>query len=85
MGLQMTMPFSVSLALLLPALVAWGEEPLWLVLLPLGVALLLALVVGLLERREAGAPKFEPARLAAFASTLAWITVAAAGRWIGFT
>lgn len=66
--------------------VAWGEEPLWLVTLPLGAALLLALVVAVLERRErSSGPRFAPAQLAAFASTLAWITVAAAGRWIGFT
>lgn len=66
--------------------VAWNEEPLWLVTLPLGAALLLALVVAVLERRESGGgPRFAPAQFAAFASTLAWITVAAAGRWIGFT
>jgi hypothetical protein len=65
--------------------VAWDEEPLWLIALPLGAALLFALALALLERREAGVRQFQPARLAAFASTLAWITVAAAGRWIGFT
>lgn len=63
----------------------WGEEPLWLVLLPLGAAFILALAIAALERREAGSLRLDPARLAAFASTLAWITVAAAGRWIGFT
>jgi hypothetical protein len=64
---------------------AWDEEPFWLITLPLGAALLFAVAVGLLERRERGVQRFEPARFAAFASTLAWITVAAAGRWIGFT
>lgn len=65
--------------------VARDSEPLWLIALPLGVALLFALTVGLAERREGSGPRFAPAQLAAFASTLAWITVAAAGRWIGFT
>lgn len=65
--------------------VATGEEPLWLLLAPLAAAFGLAIAIGLLERREAGTLQLEPARLAAFGSTLAWITVAAAGRWIGFT
>ncbi|MBO9622945.1 MAG: hypothetical protein J7500_09560 [Sphingomonas sp.] len=64
---------------------ARGDEPLWLVLAPLGAALGFAILIGLLERRAAGRPRIEPARLAAFASMLSWITVAAAGRWIGFT
>lgn len=57
--------------------------PAWLPLLPLGGALALAATVATLARRET--VEASPARLTAFACTLAWITVAAAGRWIGFS
>jgi len=43
-----------------------------------------ALAVWLRERKD-GAIAQHPARLAAFGSTLAWVTAAAAGRWIGFS
>lgn len=43
-----------------------------------------ALAVWLRDRKEPGQTP-HPARLAAFASTLAWVTAAAAGRWIGFS
>lgn len=59
--------------------------PAWLSLAPLGGALTLAAVIALLERREWTRIAPQPARAAAFGSTLAWITVAAAGRWIGFS
>lgn len=53
------------------------------------VAILLALggavLTGALESRHAAAPFLAAPRLAAFSSSLAWITVAAAGRWIGFS
>jgi len=71
--------------LLVERIVGQGEEPLWLLLLPLGGALAFATGVALLERRERGPVVRAPGRYAAFASTLAWITVAAAGRWIGFS
>jgi MFS family permease len=61
------------------------EGPTWLPLLPLGGALALAVLIGVLERRVPERVSPSPARFAAFASTLAWITVAAAGRWIGFS
>ncbi|MBC2665450.1 hypothetical protein H7F51_07945 [Novosphingobium flavum] len=50
-----------------------------------GLALLLA---GIAVRRDGGnwtALLRSPQRLGAFSSTLAWVTVAAAGRWIGFS
>ena len=59
--------------------------PAWLPLLPLAGALLLAIGVAALERRVPERIALSSTRLAAFASTLAWITVAAAGRWIGFS
>ncbi len=45
---------------------------------------LFAAAVGALELRADG-PRYASAKLAAFASTLVWVTVAAAGRWIGFS
>lgn len=60
------------------------QGPAWLPLLPLAGALLLAIGIAALERRVPGRIALSSTRLAAFASTLAWITVAAAGRWIGF-
>lgn len=48
-------------------------------------AALFALGVGALELRATTGDKAAPAKLVAFASTLAWVTVAAAGRWIGFS
>jgi len=59
--------------------------PTWLSLAPLGGALALVAVIASLERRDGARIAPPPARAAAFASTLAWITVAAAGRWIGFS
>lgn len=51
-----------------------------------GVALAYALAVWLLARKPgAASPAQGPARLTAFACTLAWVTAAAAGRWIGFS
>jgi len=61
------------------------KGPAWLSLAPLGGALALVVVVAALERRDGVRITPQPARAAAFASTLAWITVAAAGRWIGFS
>jgi len=51
------------------------------------VILALAFAVGVLrrERRDGAGHASSPARLVAFASTLAWVTTAAAGRWIGFS
>lgn len=57
----------------------------WVNLVPVFAALVLATVVGRLEYRSVGAPALSSTKLAAFASTLAWVTVAAAGRWIGFS
>ncbi|MBT2132875.1 hypothetical protein KK137_00880 [Croceibacterium sp. LX-88] len=50
-----------------------------------GAALAVALGVALAEARSRGEPAAGLHRLPAFASTLAWISVAAAGRWIGFS
>lgn len=57
----------------------------WLNLVPIAGALVLAAVIALLEQRSGREHSLQPAKLAAFASTLAWVTVAAAGRWIGFS
>nr|WP_298194589.1 DUF6644 family protein [Novosphingobium sp.] len=43
-----------------------------------------AVLTGALESRHGTAPFLAAPRLAAFSSSLAWVTVAAAGRWIGF-
>jgi hypothetical protein len=48
-------------------------------------ALLFIVAIGALELRADRALGGAPAKLAAFASALAWVTVAAAGRWIGFS
>jgi hypothetical protein len=48
-------------------------------------AALFTLGIGAFEIRDDGRSGEAPAKLAAFASTLAWVTVAAAGRWIGFS
>lgn len=61
------------------------ERGKWLIFVPLAAAFGLVAAVSALERREPARVAPSPARLVAFASTLAWITVAAAGRWIGFT
>ncbi|KRA84394.1 DUF6644 family protein [Altererythrobacter sp. Root672] len=50
-----------------------------------GGALLVALGVALAEARSRTEPAPGLHRLPAFASTLAWVSVAAAGRWIGFS
>ena len=50
-----------------------------------GAALIVAVGVGLSEIRARSEPIPGLHRLPAFASTLAWITAAAAGRWIGFS
>lgn len=50
-----------------------------------GGALLVALIVALAEFRSRTEPAPGLHRLPAFASTLAWVSVAAAGRWIGFS
>jgi hypothetical protein len=57
----------------------------WLNLIPITGALILAAIIAVLERRSEPEHALQPAKLAAFASTLAWVTVAAAGRWIGFS
>lgn len=53
------------------------------------VAFVLALggaaLTGTLEARHGTAPFLAGPRIAAFSSSLAWVTVAAAGRWIGFS
>lgn len=49
------------------------------------LALVFAIGVVLRERRNGADQGPSSARLAAFASTLAWVTTAAAGRWIGFS
>lgn len=58
-------------------------------ILPGVVAVVLALGVavaaGLFESRIRAAPVLAPLQVAALSSSLAWITVAAAGRWIGFS
>jgi hypothetical protein len=61
------------------------KGPAWLSLAPLGGALALVAVIAVAERRDGMRVAPQPARAAALASTLAWITVAAAGRWIGFS
>lgn len=71
-------------------IVAWfGRDgapvPVWLPFAPLAGALAIALTIAAVERRGPGHVAPSATRLAAFASTLAWITVAAAGRWIGFS
>jgi hypothetical protein len=58
--------------------------PAWLPLVPLGGAIAIAAVWGLRQRLASDWRPPSSASLAAFASTLAWITVAAAGRWIAF-
>lgn len=50
-----------------------------------GAALFVAVGVALAEFRERAEPAPGLHRLPAFASTLAWVTAAAAGRWIGFS
>lgn len=62
-----------------------AQGPVWLPFAPIIGATALVAAVSALERREPGRVASSPARLTAFASTLAWITVAAAGRWIGFS
>lgn len=82
-GLVVILGGGLAAVQLLPS----GDAPVspWLNVAPLAAALAFAGVVGRLESRSATAPSLPPAKLAAFASTLAWVTVAAAGRWIGFS
>jgi len=54
-------------------------------LVSLGLALGGAVLIGALEARHGEAAFVTAPRLAAFSSSLAWVTVAAAGRWIGFS
>ncbi len=49
------------------------------------VALAFALVLWAGEEREGGPAPLAPERASALVSTLAWVTVAVAGRWIGFS
>jgi hypothetical protein len=44
-----------------------------------------AVLTGTLEARHRGAALLAAPRLAAYSSLLSWVTVAAAGRWIGFS
>lgn len=83
-GLVVILGGGLTVVQLLPEDAAGGLGA-WLNLVPIGAALALAGVVGVLEHRAGDGLALPPAKLAAFASTLAWVTVAAAGRWIGFS
>lgn len=54
-------------------------------LLAICLGLAVAVVAGVLETRRDSGRQLGPGQLAALSSSLAWITVAAAGRWIGFS
>jgi len=54
-------------------------------LAPLLAALVLVVAIGRLEVRGSAFQVFSPGRICAFSTALAWVTVAAAGRWIGFS
>lgn len=72
-------------SLFLPASEEGDAFARWLLLGGSGFALVFAIAVLLRERRGLVRQGAVTVRIVAFASTLAWITTAAAGRWIGFS
>jgi hypothetical protein len=82
-GLALVLGGGLIVVDLLPSTLLDRAE--WIGLLPIAGAFGLAAAVGLLTLRDYGWVPPSQTRLAAFASTLAWVTVAAAGRWIGFS
>ena len=78
----MALVAALAVALLFMGDAAQGVAPgVVVVALSLGAAVL----TGALEARHRGAALLAAPRLAAYSSLLSWVTVAAAGRWIGFS
>lgn len=76
---------ALLVAAVLGLVVALGSSDSRAGLAVLGLAFLVALVAGVIESRRSATPLLSAERIGALSSTLAWVTVAAAGRWIGFS